>query len=591
MKTVAIHYGHNCTVAYAEYGKILFLLSEERLVRIKNAVGFPKQALSTLTENYLDGDLSNADLIVVADETGYGFATILAGGFEPKEFINYYRNDRERLLLRAFPSVIEQFVTTIRIWKLKATVILGRLPKLPKCHDIALGIGVSPVKLKTIHHHDAHALSSCFFVPDVRSHLVFTLDAEGDQVSASVSIVEGLNQTLLYRCPHEHSLGYHYAEITGYLGMKPNEHEFKVMGLAPYGSKQFADDIRQRLSELIHVSEDGEFKATRPMTQIGQHLPSILIYERFDNVARALQELTEDLVTRWVDKWVAKTGVRDIAISGGVFMNVKAAKRISELDTLTSLTVVPSAGDESLVLGGIVAGVKALGGGSVTKVETLYLGREITATEIDAALEDEIRKSFQTIVSLDDVKMAKAVAGLLAQGMVIARCVGREEWGARALGNRSILCDPSKFENIERINSMIKVRDFWMPFTPSILEEDIDLYIVNPKRIPNNFMAITFDTTLLARRHLAAAIHPRDFTARPQAVSMLTNSPYHRLITEFKHLTGISALLNTSFNLHGEPNVGGARDGIRTLINSGLDGLILGNRLILKKHVLTVNNS
>jgi carbamoyltransferase len=175
------------------------------------------------------------------------------------------------------------------------------------------------------------------------------------------------------------------------------------------------------------------------------------------------------------------------------------------------------------------------------------------------------------------------VARLLADDEIVARCSGREEWGARALGNRSIMCNPSKFNNIERLNAKIKCRDFWMPFTPSIRAEDLPAYIDNPKNIFAPYMAITFDTTQLARQHFAAAVHPRDYTMRPQEVHADWNPEYHAILSAFKQKTGIGGVLNTSFNLHGEPNVSTPEDAIRTVRNSGLDFVLIGRRLFQKK--------
>ena len=156
------------------------------------------------------------------------------------------------------------------------------------------------------------------------------------------------------------------------------------------------------------------------------------------------------------------------------------------------------------------------------------------------------------------------------------------EWGPRALGNRSILCNPSNIHNINVINSAVKQRDYWMPFSPSILSEDVDQYFYNPKKIDTKFMNCLFDSTELAQKHLIAAIHPIDNTIRPQVVDQESNEEYYDLIKQFKNLTGIGGLLNTSFNLHGEPNVSSYDDAIYTLKESKLNYLVVENHLIKK---------
>ena len=175
------------------------------------------------------------------------------------------------------------------------------------------------------------------------------------------------------------------------------------------------------------------------------------------------------------------------------------------------------------------------------------------------------------------------VATLLAEGEIVARFYGREEFGARALGNRSILAHPKFNKTIEHINKIIKDRDFWMPFTPSVLEEESDNVILNPKKIYSPYMAITFDTTNLASINFSAAIHPYDKTMRIQMVRKDWNPEYHKLIKSFFDKTGIPGILNTSFNLHGEPNVHFPEDAINTLLKSGLNFLAIGNYIIEKK--------
>jgi carbamoyltransferase len=187
---------------------------------------------------------------------------------------------------------------------------------------------------------------------------------------------------------------------------------------------------------------------------------------------------------------------------------------------------------------------------------------------------------------------AKALARLLAENVIVARCVGPMEFGARSLGNRSILANPADQRNIKRINNAIKNRDFWMPFTPSVLEEKADRYLVNPKGAVSPFMTIGFRTTEAAMREIPAALHPGDDTARPQFVSRLTNPAYWEIIDQFDKLTGIPALLNTSLNLHGEPMNCTAADAARTLALSALEVLALTeDRLLCKKASVTRINS
>jgi carbamoyltransferase len=286
------------------------------------------------------------------------------------------------------------------------------------------------------------------------------------------------------------------------------------------------------------------------------------------------------MMTKWIKIWINKTGVSDICLGGGVMMNVKAVKKVYEMSEVGSIFVCPSCGDESLPIGGLFYGNQILKQ-SVKKITNLYLGSQNSDDEIENYLKTvSDRYSFE---KLSNEEAAQRAAKLLSEDKVIARCAGREEWGARALGNRSILCNAKHFKNIDILNQYIKDRDFWMPFTPSILKEDIDLYIENPRNINAPYMCITFESTELARKNIPAALHPYDKTIRPQAVDKEWNPQYHALLTEFKKLTGISGILNTSFNLHGEPVVSNFVDVIHTMDNSKLKYALINNFLVEKK--------
>ena len=264
--------------------------------------------------------------------------------------------------------------------------------------------------------------------------------------------------------------------------------------------------------------------------------------------------------------------------SGGLSMNVKANKTIAELPGIGVLHIAPSGGDESLAIGAAYV-VSQHAGIKLRPLRHNYLGHSPTSQEaLDAC--SKIRKDSDfAIIESPDVE---TIADLLAQGKVLGRCIGGMEFGARALGNRSILCNPSKSENLKLINEKIKFRDFWMPFTPSILAERATDYLVNPKGLAAKYMTLAFDSTDLGKDHLKAAIHPADATVRPQLVESEVNPEYHELISAFEKRTGIGALLNTSLNLHGSPIVCTAEDAIETLLKSGLDGMILPSILVLK---------
>lgn len=581
---LSIHYGHNATVGFSCAGKVLCLISEERINRMKNATGFPSAALEYVVQHYLNGDKSKIDAVVLSDHFLHGFDYLKRHGYESHKFIDYYcytrKNDINYLFRPNWKRLVKTCVNLVR-----NRLFPKNINPKKALAELAKHIGVTSEKIMLLNHHQSHAYSCLHFLDPQKKYLIMTLDGEGDGICSSVNIWDNGNLEVLQTTSRNQSLGYVYSEVTAYLGMKSNEHEFKVMGMAPYADPKQAQRVAQIFRDLLWLNDKGQFASKISMPQISEYLISNLIYERFDNICGGLQIFTEELMCQWVDFWIKKTGVSDIATSGGVFMNVKAAKRVAEIASVNSIFVMPSSGDESLPIGGCVWGALKLGIEKIYPIEDLYLGREFSDGDIEKYIRDNKIDQRYQIEKLEPQVMAMRVAKLLAQNEIVARCCGREEWGARALGNRSILCNPSNFRNINVLNQKIKSRDFWMPFTPSILAEDLDLYINNPKKIFAPYMCITFDTTSKAQNEIPAAIHPNDGTARPQAVFKDWNSDYHTIISEFKKLTGISGILNTSFNLHGEPNVGGPADAIHTVDHSGLNYLILGSYLLIKKAI------
>lgn len=585
MKLLAIHYGHNSTVGLSVDGEILCLLSEERFCRKKNATGYPFQALQYIVDNYLDGNISNADDLAIIDGSGLGASYLLRHGIEPQRFLDYYWKKKSLIWARLkFPGF--SFIKTISRRFLSC---FCHKIKLYRARENLLKIvGLDFSKVTFYDHHSCHAASSAYFSPviDGKKWLIFTLDGEGDGLSSTISIFQDGIFKKVSSNSSSVSLGYLFAETTSYLGMKSNEHEFKLMGMAPYAEPEQVERLAIELASLINVSGDGKFNTSVSAFDFLPKLMQIYAFERFDVISGAIQKLTEDLICEWVEYWMNETGVKNIALSGGVFMNVKAVKKLSELNVIENIFVVPSASDESLPIGALLK-LAHDHRVAIKPVSDIYLGRAFAQDYVEKMIiRDKLAEDFDIEYFDSDDDLADRVSDLLASNEIVARCCGREEWGARSLGNRTIMCNPSNFQNVERLNSKIKCRDFWMPFTPSLLAEDMQKYVVNPRNMFAPYMAITFETTSLAREHFSAAIHPRDFTIRPQAVLESWNPDYYRIISKFRDKTGIGGILNTSFNLHGEPNVSTPEDAIRTVRGSGLDYVIVGNVLFHKKRLI-----
>ena len=564
---IGISCGHNSTVAVAKKGKIIFCQSEERLNRIKNSTGFPKKTLEYVYKNICDA--KEVSSVEIFQKSLLGYIFLKQHNFKPFQYGNYLSPE----LVKKYDG----FRTTKLYWHLsqfKAKYFTERNKNLKKesLDYFSKELKINIDKINFVDHHTAHAYSAIANIKDWEKALVFTLDGVGDYNSASVNILKDGSLKTIQTTDHFNSLGYFYSSITELLGMRSGEHEFKVMGLAPYSSIKHYSSILKQLKKLIILNINGNFEAKNSPIKLNKILGDIVRYQRFDNVAGAIQALIEELTVSWINFWIKKTNIKNIAVSGGVFMNVKACQKVLEDCNINKYFIVPSAADESAAIGAAFYGSLRLSKlSSLTSIKDLYLGMSFNDDEINTYLIEN--KIFDRYEILKPRNINREVA----------RFYGNMEFGARSLGNRSILANPSDFATVEEINSKIKIRDFWMPFTPSIIEEDIDNYIYNNKNIFCPYMVLTFNSTALAQKHLKATIHPRDKTIRPQCVVQSWNPEYYELIKEFKNKTGIGAILNTSFNLSGDPNVCSPKDAIYTMDNSGLKYLAIGSFLLKKK--------
>jgi carbamoyltransferase len=453
--------------------------------------------------------------------------------------------------------------------------------------DHLQGAGLEPRQLVAVEHHRAHAAAAYYTAPWRRSPasfpertLVLTCDGSGDRLSATVSIGEGASLTRIAEVSEHDSIGRLYALVTRYLGMVPLEHEYKVMGLAPYASAaRGSAEVARMFADLFEFTSDAMVwrrKADVPsMYAAYGFLEKMLAGHRFDYVAAGAQAFVENMLTQWVRNAIRETGIRRIACSGGVFMNVKANLAILELPEVEDMYVVPSCGDESNSIGA-ACWEAARAGESVLPLQGIYFGDPITDREaesaLDAAAAEGAKIRFRWRQDIERV-----VAENLAEGRIVARAKGGVEFGARALGNRSILARPDAPGVVRTINEAIKSRDFWMPFAPSVLAERSSRYFEKPKPIASPYMMYAFRARPDKASAFAAALHPYDLTTRAHEVDASHNPDYHRLLGEYESITGEAIVLNTSFNLHGEPIVYRAKDAVDVLLRSGLQHLALGN--------------
>lgn len=575
---LAIQGGHNSTAALLTDGKIIGCVSEERFTRIKNCSDFPLKSIEWLlkfakiSSKELDAVAFCGRTVIIPSKKAKNPGTIskLYGFLE-------YQSGPFYEILRKAKHIYD------KKWG-KETLKEGEA--ILKKH-----FGIPKEKIIFVDHHLCHAYSAYFGQSsDEKESLILTLDGEGDECCATVNVAKKRNIIRIAETWKGHSLGYIYSLTTKFLGMTPLEHEYKVMGLAPYASskveKYFLKTYDKVFKNIIWLDEKNPltFKSKFPTNRFELHLKKTCVGERFDNVAGALQYLTEELVKDWVRAAIKKTGISNVYTGGGVFMNVKMNMALSQLPEIKSLKVLPSCGDESNPIGAAYFTYLKIceeknQKPNIQPIKDLYLG-----PGFDDEVESYIKK--KKLDKKYNVRRADArmVAELLAKGEVVARCVGRQEWGARSLGNRAIMANPSDLRYVWQINEQIKMRDFWMPFAPSVLKEREADYIENPKKISAPYMIMAFNSTQKAKTELRAAMHQADFTLRPQLVERDWNERYYDIIKEFEKLTGIGGILNTSFNLHGKPIVSTPKDAVEeTFENSGLPHLLLGDYLISKQ--------
>ncbi|MEE9173701.1 MAG: carbamoyltransferase C-terminal domain-containing protein [Thermoplasmata archaeon] len=573
MRVLGIHDGHNASAALLEEGKVRYVFQEERLTNLKNYVGFPERSIHRILEL---SRLSLDDLDEVAWASNY-----MLDPYDPRKigelFVREYtipgRKTWEGLVLavrRRAPRIYDRLLER------------GRRKRAGYLREMGY-----PGAITFVDHHTSHAATAYYGCPwpDERV-LVLTNDGAGDALCSTVNLGEGGTFHRIAETTQADSLGHLYSRVTMLLGMIPLDHEYKVMGLAPYAPEQGGRKSYAILRKYVGLDGQGlTFKrqVPEPLNFIYPRLKRDLDLHRFDWIAWGLQHLTEKLLVQWVRNCVRKTGLRKLAVAGGVFMNVKANQRILELPEVDGLFIFPSCGDDSISLGAAywVYAQRRLESGLEVEAEPLgpiYWGDDFTEGEVREAMELEEFQGYDYFKATD---ADAEVADLVLKGEIVARCRGRMEFGARALGNRSILSDAADLTSIETINSIIKNRDFWMPFAPVILKEREHEYLINEKRQPAPYMILTFDTTD-RREDIAAAIHAADRTARPQVIEEAWNPAYYGIVQAFEEETGRGGLLNTSFNVHGYPIVHGPEEALWTFATTGLQHLALGDFIFSK---------
>ena len=552
---------HDAAACLIKDGKIVAAASEERFTRKKYDESFPINAIKYC--------LKEAGITI--DEIDYI-------GFYDKPFLKF-----ERILstyLSVFPRGLISFYSALPIWLKKKLWI----PQIIRKELNYKG------KIIFIDHHLSHAASS-FLVSPFEKAAILTLDGVGEWETGTKGKGEGNKITLTHSINFPHSLGLLYSAFTYYLGFRVNSAEYKVMGLASYGKPTYYDLIKK---EIVDIKEDGSFKLNMKyfayhyglvMTSKRFHKlfggpprkPESEVTERHQDIAASIQKVTEEIVLKMVNSLYKETKIDNLCLAGGVALNCVANGRIWRETPFKNIFIQPAAGDA----GGAVGVAFYIWNSILNKPREFiwqdnYLGPQFSKEEIRKFLEER-KIPYQ---ELEDKDLIKKVAKLIAEGAIIGWFQGRMEWGPRALGNRSVLADPRRTDMKELVNKMIKFREEFRPFAPSILEEFAGEYL--DMDIPSPYMLFTANVKEEKKKVIPAVTHV-DGTSRHQTVNKKQNPRYYALLYEFYKLTGVPVLLNTSFNLRSEPIVLSPSDAYLCFMRSGLDYLVLENFLLDKK--------
>jgi len=423
-----------------------------------------------------------------------------------------------------------------------------------------------------VNHHQAHA-ASAFYASGFPEANILSLDGSGGNESGILGFGQGTKIEIFKTVSNRGSWGLMYEEITEKLGFRRHSGEGKVMGLAAYGTPD--------PKGLPFVNWDGDFPVIDPETRktfvnaIQPRKKEDPITDYHENLAATLQDTLERAGKCMADYLYNKTGIRRLCLAGGTALNCSMNGKLALLPFVDEIFIQPAAYDAGTALGAaMTVYVEKTGNWPDWKMEHAYWGPEFTNEEIEEAL-----KAFSNYPYKKSSNIFSETAQILADGKIVGWFQGRSEVGPRALGNRSILANPSLPEMKDRVNNQVKHRESWRPFAPSVLEERVDRYVANP--MPSPFMILAFNALPERQAEIVAAAHV-DGTIRPQTVSKATNPRYWQLIKRFEEITGIPAVLNTSFNVDSQPIVNTPEEAIDTFINCGIEVLAIGDFLVWK---------
>ncbi len=583
-------YYHDAAAVLLRDGQLIAAAEEERFSRIKHDYGFPHQAIRFCLET---GGIQGSDLDYVV--------------FFEKPFRKF-----DRILM----SVLQTYPQSWKVFR--ESMITWMLDKLWVGGVIESELGVPKDRVLFSEHHLSHA-ASAFLCSPFEEAAILTVDGVGEWTTATWGTGRGTDIRLTHKIEFPHSLGLLYSAFTAFLGFEVNEGEYKVMGMAPYGKPRFIEKVWK----LIHQNEDGSFYLnmdyfsfhhstdetfnSRFAELFGNPRPPGMPFfteesgypryfgqqpanyhelcaqnQFYADIAASIQRVTEDVLIRMANCLHQRTGQKRLCIAGGVGLNSVANSRILSETPFEELFIQPAAGDGGGALGAALWAYHSLLGKPRTScMEHAYWGRQYSESEIASFL-DESGIPYQRFNN--DEKLLGQVVDRLTSGKVVGWYQGRFEWGPRALGNRSILADPRRAAMKDIVNAKIKFREPYRPFAPSVLAKSAECFFDLQNAVshhPARYMLYVVPVRE-EKKEVVPAITHVDGTARLQTVFREQNPRYYSLIEAFQGATGVPVLLNTSFNLKGEPIVTTPANAYNTFSKSEMDCLVLENFLVEK---------
>ncbi len=591
-------YYHDSAAALVLDGDIIAAAHEERFTRKKHDPSFPVNAAK-----------------YVLSEAGLNLEELAAIAFYDKPYLKF-----ERLLetYHGFaPRGLKSFLSAIPVW-VKEKLFMKKMIR-----EELSQLGSGKPKILFPEHHLSHA-ASAFYPSPFENAAILTIDGVGEWATATIGFGEGKNITILKELHFPHSVGLLYSAFTYYCGFKVNRGEYKLMGLAPYGnpeSEQTNQFKKIILDNLVDIRDDGSLLLNmnyfnyatgltmcqdskwEPLFDIPRRLPETGFKQEYMNLALAIQQVTEDIVIKMANTAKSLTNADHLVLAGGVALNCVANGKLLRKGIFNDIWIQPAAGDAGGSIGAALVGWHIWKGKNRNhpigddSMKGAYLGPEFSNHDILRVIR-KYDARFNHYTDFDI--LCDDVAALLAEGNVVGWFQGKMEYGPRALGNRSILGDPRNPDMQKKLNLKIKYREGFRPFAPSVLEEDIDIYfdldrptpymlLVAPVKesrrnsLPKGYKEMEMYERLYHIRSDIPAITHVDYSARIQSVNKNKNPRYWKLINAFKKLTGFGIVVNTSFNVRGEPIVCSPYDAYVCFMRTEMDYLVMGDYLFSKK--------